>query len=159
VTWGQALYSPPEADFSVAFPAAPTVQAKPAKRSHDIGYRRYVAQEPGRAFVVAIDEYPDGQLPQLVDGGVYDHLLRDRAGDDPTRLVSTRAARLSGRPCLEGTFHEPDGVVEVVRVLMIGNTIYELTFAHPEEADQPEAAAPFFSSFKLTPASRPPAPE
>jgi hypothetical protein len=157
VAFCQALYSPPEADFSVAFPATPTVQVKPANRSHDIGRRRYVAQEPSRAFIVAIDEYPDGQLPQLVDAGVYDHLLRDRAGDNPTSLVSTKPARLSGRPCLEGTFHEADGVVEVVRVLMIGDTIYELTFAHPEEADQPEAAAAFFNSFKLTPASGPPA--
>lgn len=157
VASAQALYSPPEADFSVAFPATPTVQVKPAKRSHDIGYRRYVAQEPSRAFIVAIDEYPDGQLPQLVDGGVYDHLLRDRAGDDPTRLVSTRAARLSGRPCLEGTFKDPDGVIEVVRVLMIGDKIYQLTFAHPEEADQPEAAAAFFNSFRLTPPGGPPA--
>jgi hypothetical protein len=147
----QALYTPPEADFNVAFPSAPTVQSKPAERSHDIGRRRYVDQEPTRAFVVAIDEYPDGVLPQLVDAGVYDHILRDRAGDDPTRLVSTRAARLSGKPCLEGTFHEPDGEVEVVRVLMVGAKIYQLTYAHAEGAEQPEVAAAFFNSFKLTP--------
>jgi hypothetical protein len=157
VAAGQALYSPPEADFSIAFPATPTVQVKPAVRSHDIGRRRYVAQEPSRAFIVAIDEYPDGELPQLVDAGVYDHILRDRAGDDPTSLVSTKPARLSGRPCLEGTFREPDGVVEVVRVLMIGDKVYQLTFAHPDGADQPDAASAFFGSFKLTPASRPPA--
>jgi hypothetical protein len=155
---GQALYSPPEADFTVAFPGPPKVQVQPAIKSHDIGRRRYMAQEPSRYFVVAIDQYPDGQLPQLVDAGVYDHILRDHAGDNPTRLVSTKPARLAGRPCLEGTFHQPDGVVEVIRVLMIGDTLYELTFAHPEDADQVEAASAFFSSFKLTPANRPTGP-
>ncbi len=147
----QAVYVPPEADFNVAFPTAPTVQVKPAKRSHDVGYRRYVDQEPTRAFVVTIDAYPDGTLPQLVDGGVYDHILRDRAGDDPTRLVSTRPARLAGRPCLEGTFREANDIIEVVRVLVVGDTIYQLTYAHPDGAEQPEAAAAFFNSFHLTP--------
>ena len=154
----QALYSPPEADFSVAFPGPPRVQVEPAIKSHDIGRRRYMAQEPNGAYIVSIDEYPDGQLPQLVDAGVYDHILRDHAGDNPTRLVSTKPARLAGRPCLEGTFHQPDGVVEVIRVLVIGDRIYELTFAHSEEADRPDAASAFFGSFKLTPANRPTAP-
>ena len=149
----QALYSPPEADFAVAFPGPPKVEVTPAKRSHDITFRRYVDQEADRAFVVSIDEYPDNSLPQLVDAGVYDHLLRDRAGDDPTRLVSTRPARLAGRPCLEGTFRRPNEVVEVVRVLMIGDKIYQLIYAHEEGADKPDAAASFFSSFKITPGS------
>ncbi len=149
----QALYAPPEADFSVAFAAAPSVQVKPAKRSHDIAYRRYVDQEPTHVFIVAIDEYPDGALPQLVDAGVYDHILRDRAGDDPTRLVSTRAARLAGRPCLEGTFKNADDTVEVVRVLLVGEKVYQLTYVHPEGAEQPETAAAFFNSFRITPGS------
>jgi hypothetical protein len=148
----QALYAPPEGDFTVAFPAQPTVQVKPAKRSHDITFRRYVDQEASRAFVVAVDQYPDGSLPQLVDAGVYDHILRDRAGDDPTRLVSTRPARLAGKPCLEGTFRQPDGDIEVVRVLMVGDTLYQLTFAHPEGVDATDAASAFFNSFRIKPA-------
>ena len=145
----QALYAPPEGDFTVAFPAEPSVRVTPAKRSHDITFRRYVDQEASRAFVVAIDEYPDGALPPSADAGVYDHILRDRAGDDPTRLKSTRAARLSGKPCLEGTFNDPDGDIEVVRVLMIGDRLYQLTYVHPDGADQPEAGAAFFNSFRI----------
>jgi hypothetical protein len=149
----QAPYTPPEADFTIAFPSPPTVQVKPAKRSHDIGRRRYIDQEPTRIFTLSIDEYPDGALPQLVDAGVYDHILRDDAGDDPTRLVSTRPARLSGRPCLEGMFKNKDDTVEQVRVLMVGDRIYQLSYIHAADAEQPEAAAAFFNSFKITPGS------
>ena len=147
--WAQALYSPPEGDFSVAFAATPLAKVQPAKRSKDVTYRRYVDQEPDRALVVTVDEYPDGVLPQLVDAGVYDHVLRDRAENTGMELVSTRAARLAGRPCLEGTFKDANDTVEVVRVLMLGGRIYQLTYARAAQADQPAAAAAFFNSFKL----------
>jgi hypothetical protein len=153
VAAAQALYAPPEADFTIAFQSPPTVQVKPAERSHDIGRRRYVDQEPTHLFMVSIDEYPDGALPQLVDAGVYDHILRDHAGDNPNRLVSTRPARLSGRPCLEGFFRNPDDTVEQIRVLMIANRIYQLAYIHAQGAEQPEAAAAFFNSFKIKPGS------
>ena len=146
----QALYSPPEGDFAVAFTAAPAVQVKPAHRSRDIAFRRYVDQQPSRAFVVAIDEYPQGALPQYADAGVYDHLLRDRAENAESKLVSTRAARLAGRPCLEGTFKDDNDTVEVVRVLMIGERIYQLTYAHADGDDRPDVGAAFFGSFRIT---------
>lgn len=150
----QPLYAPPEGDFSVDFPDAPAVQTRPAHRSHDIGRRRYVAQEPARALIVAIDDYPDGVLPQSADAGVYDKMLRGRAEDDNAQLVSTRAARLSGRPCLEGTLVDMNGVVEEVRVLMVGDRIYQLTYAHPDGADPAGADTAFFGSFKITASSR-----
>ena len=145
-----SAYSPPEGDFSVAFPAEPEVQIRPAHRSHDIGRRRYVAQEPARAMIVAIDDYPDGELPQAADAGVYDKILRSRADDENAQLVSTRAARLSGRPCLEGMLVGTNGAVEEVRVLMVGDRLYQLTYVHPDGADPAGADATFFGSFKIT---------
>jgi hypothetical protein len=147
----EQAYSPPEGDFSVAFPAAPTVRVRPAVKSHDIGYRSYVDEDSTGAFVVAVDEYPPDSLPQLVDAGVYDHFLRNRAESASSQLVSTRPARLSGKPCLEGTFKGANDVVEVVRVLKVGDRVYELTYAHADGAEQPGAAQAFFASFKLTP--------
>jgi hypothetical protein len=145
-----SLYAPPEADFTVAFPSPPTAEVKPAKRSKDVAFRRYIAREPLGAFVVAIDEYPPNALPQLADGGVYDHLLRNRAEDGGRQLISTRAARLSGKPCLEGTFKTDDGTVEVVRVLIVGEKLYQITFVHADGDDQPAVANAFFGSFKIT---------
>lgn len=147
-----ALYSPPEADFSIAFGGPPQVQVKAAKRSKDIGFRRYVDQAPQRALIVAVDQYPDGGLPQLVDAGVYDRILRGHADDSGQKLVSTRPARLSGRPCLEGTFADTEGAIEIVRVLIIKDRLWRLTYAHAEgDPAAPAAAAAFFGSFKLAP--------
>jgi hypothetical protein len=145
----QALYSPPEGDFSVAFDGAPSVQAQPAKKSRDVGFRRYVDQSGARALVVAIDQYPQGGLPQLVDAGVYDHLLRDHAESSGAQLVFTKPARLAGKPCLEGAFKDSNDEVELVRVLIIGDRIWRLTYAYPAAVDQAGAPNAFFSSFKI----------
>lgn len=147
---GQALYSPPEGDFQVAFPDPPSVQSRPAVRSHDIAARRYVDQQQSRAMVVAVNDYPDGELPAAADAGVYDRMLRNRADGESSRLVSTRAARLSGRPCLEGVILDPGGTQEIVRILMIGSRVWELTYALPDGVDAQGADAAFFDSFKIT---------
>jgi hypothetical protein len=146
----QAVYSPPEGDFSVAFAAPPKVEAHPPNRSKDIGYRRYVEADNAHAFVVSVDEYPEGGAPLSAGAGVYDRLLRGHAEDSGAQLVSTRPARLAGRPCLEGTFKDDNEVVEVIRVLIVGNRLWRLTWVHPDGADQDAAANAFFGSFKLT---------
>lgn len=146
----QSLYVPPEGDFSVAFPAAPSVTSQPAHRSHDVAHRRYVEQEPSRVMIVAIDDYPDGELPQSADAGIYDKILRDKAEDEKAQLVSTRAARLAGKPCLEGTLTDANGVVQEVRVLLIGDRMYQLTYVHPDGVDPAGADAAFFASFRIT---------
>ncbi len=145
----QALFAPPEGDFSVAFPKPPTAQARPAKRMNDVAVRRYVDQEPARAFVVALELYPQGSLPPSPNGAVYDRLLRTHAEDSSSELVSTRAARLAGRPSLEGTFKDADGNVEIVRLLMLADCIYRLSYARAADLEDPGAADAFFASFKL----------
>lgn len=146
----QVLYAPPEGDFTVAFPQPPSAQSRPANRSKDVAARRYVSQQPSRALVVAIDDYPDGMLPSTADAGVYEHMLLTRAEGDQGRLISTRAARLAGRPCLEGAIMGATGDMEIVRILMIGERVYQLTYALPEGADPAGADAAFFNSFKIT---------
>jgi hypothetical protein len=144
----QSLYSPAEGDFEIAFPAAPEIQSKPANRSKDVAARRYVVQEPSRAMIVAINDYPDGDLPAAANGGVYDRMLRNRADSEDARLISTKPARLSGRPCLEGAI-ESKGAIEIVRILMDGDRVWELTYALPEGADPAGADAAFFGSFRI----------
>lgn len=146
----QVLYSPPEGDFSVAFAQAPHVASKPANRSKDIAVRRYVDQGPSRALVVSIEDFPDGDLPAAADGGVYDRMLRSYADNNDGRLIATKPARLAGRPCLEGEILEHSaGTTDIVRILMIGDRIYQLTYAMPEEADPHGADAAFFNSFRI----------
>ena len=146
----QARYAPPEGDFSVVFPATPTVQTRPAERSKDIGLRRYTVDTAAEAFVVAIDVYPPDILPRSPNGGVYDHLLRTFAEDGDTQLISTRPARLAGLPCLEGTYADKNDNGEIVRVLVIGDVIWKLTYAHAADVTGRDAADAFFASFKLT---------
>ena len=143
-------WAPPEADFSVAFATAPTVQTRPAERSKDIARRRYVDNERGEAFVVSSETYPPDILPHYPDAGVYDRMLQTFADDDGgERLVSTRPARLAGRPCLEGTFADKEDNGEIVRVLVVGDVIWKLTYAHVADLTDRAAADAFFASFKL----------
>ena len=145
-----APFTPPEGDFSVAFPGPPSAHAAPAKRMSDVAYRRYVDQERDRAFIVDVAAYPEGDLPPSPDGAIYDRLMRSHADEDSSKLVSTRAARLAGRPCLEGTFTDPQGNIEVMRVLMVGDRIFKLSYAYADGVEDPAAPAAFFGSFKLT---------
>ena len=146
----QTLYSPPEGDFSVAFGRDPKVISKPANRSKDVAVRRYVDQGSSRALVVSIEDFPDGDLPTAADGGVYDRMLRSYADNNDGRLVSTRPARLAGKPCLEGEIDEhSSGSTDIVRILMIGDRIYQLTYALPEGVDPQGADAAFFNSFRI----------
>ena len=146
----QITYRAPEGDFVIDFPMAPTVETRPAHRSHDVALRRYEDNENSRAFSVRIEEYPDNALPPSPNGATYDRLLRSYAGDDPTSLKSTRPARLSGRPCLEGVFVDMEGDTRVVRVLMLGERIYQVAYIHAEGADEPGVAEAYFGSFKIT---------
>ena len=148
-TAAQDPYRSPEGDFAAAFPLAPTAQTRPARRSNDIAQRRYVDEEDGRTFMVTVDEYPQNILPSAPDEGVYDRLLRSYAKADPNSLKSTRPTRLAGRPCLEGTYVDPDGNVQIIRVLMLGDRIYQVTYVHAAGVDAPGAGEAFFSSFKL----------
>ncbi len=146
----QALYSPPEGDFQIAFPDAPQVAIRPANRSKDIASRSYVDQQQSRAMIVSIRDFPPGNLPPSADGGVYDRVLRNLAEERMGRLIGTRPARLAGRPCLEGQIMDADGAVEISRVLIIGDRLYELTYALPEGVEAQGADAAFFASFRLT---------
>ena len=145
----QSLYSPPEGDFQIAFPDAPQVQSRPANRSKDIAARRYVVEQPGRALIVAIDDYPQGNLPASANSTVYERLLQTHADNEDGRLLDTKAARLSGLPCLEGSI-ETKGAVEIIRVLLIGDRVWELTYAMPEGVDPQGRDNAFFNSFKIT---------
>ncbi len=149
----QSLYSPPEGDFQVAFPEMPTVQSKPANRSKDVAARRYVVEERGRALIVAIDDYPQGELPPAADSAVYERLLRGRAEDENGRVLDTKAARLAGRPCLEGSIETKGGALEIVRILLIGDRVWALTYAVPEDVDPAGADSAFFGSFRITKSS------
>ena len=147
----QALYSPPEGDFSIAFPDKPQVQSRPANRSKDVAIRRYVDDQPSRVMTLSIEDYPDSALPSAANAGIYDHMLRNRADDRDEQLISTRAPRLGGKPCLEGRFTDKTGNIEIVRVLLIGDRVYQLTYAMPEGAEPNGADAAFFNSFRITP--------
>jgi hypothetical protein len=146
----QDIFRAPEGDFAVAFPMAPTVQSKPARRSKDVAQRRYVDDENGRVFSVGIDEYPDGVLPPSPTESTYDRVLNMLAGDDPQSLKSTRPARLSGKPCLKGHFEDMDGDVRIVRVLIIGDRVYQVSYIHAENVDPPGESDAFFNSFRIT---------
>jgi len=145
----QDAFRASEGDFTVVFPMTPTVQNRPAHRSNDIAERRYVDEENGRTFMVTVDEYPQDVLPPEPNEAIYDRLLRSYAKTDPASLKSTRPTRLAGKPCLEGTYMDPDGNVQMIRVLMLGERIYQVTYIHADGVDAPGAGDAFFNSFKI----------
>ena len=146
----QDAYRPAEGDFTAAFPMAPAVQTQPARRSHDVASRRYVDEEDGKAYMVSVDEYPPGVLPPAPNEAIYDKILQSFVHDDPQSLKSTRPARLSGRPCLEGIFINADGEVQTTRVLIIGDRLYRVSYSHVDGVDPPGVKDAFFSAFRIT---------
>ncbi len=148
--WTQDGFHPAEGDFTAAFPATPAVQTQPARRSKDVGYRRYLDEENGSAFMVSVDEYPPGVLPPAPNEAIYDRILKSLAKDDPESLKSTRPARLSGRPCLEGLYQNAEGAIQVARVLIIGDRIYRVSYTHNDGVDPPGVQDAFFNGFKIT---------
>ena len=147
--FAQDPYRASEGDFVVVFPMAPAVQSRPAHRSNDIAERRYADEENGRTFMVTVDEYPQNVLPPEPNEAIYDRLLRSYAKADPASLKSTRPTRLAGRPCLEGAYMDADGNVQLIRVLMLGDRIYQVTYIHADGVDAPGAGDAFFNSFRI----------
>ncbi len=99
--------------------------------------------------MVTVDEYPQNVLPPEPNEAVYNRLLESYAKADPASLKSTRPTRLAGRPCLEGAYMDGDGNVQLIRVLMLGDRIYQVTYIHADGVDSPGAGDAFFNSFKI----------
>lgn len=144
----EPLFSPVENDFSVAFVAAPKVQP-PSTNDKAVGaFRQYVAQQGGETFALTVDAYPASFTAPAPTQATYQRLSWAHAREANAAVVAERPAMLSGRPGWEGTYRTSAGNIEVRRILMVGNRIYQLS----DTASQVGARAEdFFSSFRISP--------
>lgn len=146
-------YVPRQADFRLAFPGEIQVaaDASTANDPDEAQFRRYVSDRDGDHFELTIDRYPAGIRAPAPTRAIYERLLWAHVQEGGGTLSDARPATLSSIPCYQATFTRPNGQVEVRRVLMLGDSVYQLSYAG---ARVPEAAAnEFFGSFRLTASS------
>ena len=154
VCWAQMAmaetrFSPVEGDFSVCFPSAPTAESQAATSVDDSGFRRYVSVEGKRTYTIVVDQYPKNIRVPAPTAATYQRLLWSRAHEGASKMVSSRPALLAKLPSWEGTYVLPDGRAEVVRVLVLGDRIYQVSFIHDGQGNSDSAAARLFESFQI----------
>lgn len=144
----QAAYSPPERDFSAAFPKPPTVHAGGATDpSKPGGDRSYVDDEGDHGFLVAVSQFRDGVVPAAPDAGFYQRALDIFIKASGSDKQSSRPVSLAGRPAVEGVIRTPDGSVMAVRLVAKGNRVYTVAWAHPAAVTSTVDGDHFFDSF------------
>ncbi len=144
----QTPFSPTERDFSVAFVAAPTVQA-PSSVEDTVGsFRRYATEEGGEAFVLTVDAYPAGFSAPAPTRAIYQRLAWAHANEPGVSMIGEGPALVSGLPGWEGTYRTADGRTEFRHILMVANRIYQLSDIGAATSANAEA---FFDSFKVSP--------
>lgn len=144
--YAQAAYTAPEGDFSAAFPAAPTVNAEAPATRNDPGFRSYLVEQDGRAFLVSIDEYPQAIPVPSPSPVAYTLLLRAHAKETSATLSQTREVSIAGRKAMEGSYLKPDGGLELRRVLMVGRQVFQVSFSGPAGGEAEGQA--FVESFR-----------
>jgi hypothetical protein len=146
----QQAFTPLENDFVVAFAAPPTVQREMQGGKDAGGLRRYVAEQAGETFVLTIDQYPAHIQVPVASKAIYERLIWAHAHDVGMTFVSDRPALLSNLPCWEGTYRTADGKIEVRRILMLGDSVYQLSDVRPQDQAANVNGESFFGSFKIT---------
>ena len=145
----EPTFSPPEHDFSIGFAATPVAQSSFPHGKSDGGSRRYVAELDGQVFALTVDQYPAHIRVPAPTKEVYQRLLWAHADATGFALVSERPSLLSNLPCWEGVYRTADGRIEVRRVLMQGDSIYQVSETLADGVKDAASGEPFFSSFRI----------
>ena len=143
-------FESPSQDFRVAFPTPPQLSGHTPANDDDSGSWTYAVRLNGRAFTVRIDQYPNRIRVPAPDPHTYELLLRAHAEENSSRLVSMKSVDVGGLTGLEGDFVGANGAGELMRVLMVGRRIYQLSYVLPEGDGGGEQGDGFLTSFRLT---------
>ena len=142
-------YTSPERDFSVAFPAAPKIDAHPAQNQDASAYWIYSAERHGGAFLVRVDQYPAGIPVPEPTRRIYELLLGAHAKESSSRLISIQSVPLGAFPSLQGVFTDDTGAIEKRRVVMAGHRLYQIFYTHAERTEVSAVGDAFLASFQI----------
>jgi len=143
-------FESPGQDFRVSFPTPPQLTGHAPADDDDSGSWIYAVRLDGRSFMVRIDQYPNRIHVPAPDQGTYRLLLRAHAQESSSRLVSEKPVDVGGFAGMEGDFVAANGSDELVRVLMVGRRIYQLSCVLPPGDRGGEQGDGFLSSFQIT---------
>jgi len=136
--------------FRVAFPAAPIVKrGKQRTEIGDILTTRYSAGDGAEAvYDLTYNDYPRQGIAKLSADRLMDAVLDGLVYQSKGKLVSEKpfaAGNFTGR---EHDIEGQDGMRYRIRLLLVGNRLYQLTAMArpPARADERK----FFNSFQLT---------
>ena len=143
-------FESPSQDFRVSFPTMPLMTGHAPADDDDSGSWIYAVRLNGRSFMVRIDQYPNHIRVPAPNQRTYELLLRAHAEESSSRLVLVKPVEVAGLAGLQGDFVDARGADELVRVLMVGRRIYQLSYTLPPGGDGGEQGDGFLTSFQIT---------
>ncbi len=143
-------FESPSQDFRVTFPTPPQLTGHAPANDDDSGSWTYAVRLNGRGFTVRIDQYPNRIRVPAPNPRTYELLLRAHAEENSSRLVSMKPVEVGGLAGLEGDFVGANGGGELMRVLMVGRRIYQLSYVLPAGDVDVEQGDGFLTSFQIT---------
>ena len=146
----QAEATAPLADFIVAFPTPPSVQAHEPETGNDSGSWTYVCVQDRVTMRVQIDQFPANIRVPAPTATMYEMLLRTYAAKTGARLLSSHPVQMGEFSGLEGQFQDDRGGGETRRVLMVGRRVFQISYSQPDDSNTDNAQR-FLASFQIKP--------
>ena len=147
----QLDYVSPEGDFSVGFPGPPEVAGRAPESDTAPGFWTYRAQDDHAAYQVRVDVYPKAIRVPAPNPRTYEFILRAHATESSGQLVSTAPVQIGDRVGMEGVFTYPSGLTEVLRVVMAGHRVYQVTYTQADAGAPVGQGGAFLGSFVFIP--------
>jgi hypothetical protein len=143
-------FSPEGGGFTVEMPCKPQQQSTAVETpAGPVNLMVYLCRTANRAYMVGYSDYsfPDmkEKAESLLDGAREGALKKGN-----NRLVSELSISLDGHPGRELRMEAPNGPRMRVRMILVGNRLYQIGVVTPKvEMDAPEIGK-FLDSFRLT---------
>ncbi len=135
--------------FKIELPGEAKAEITPPK-PNGRAESRYVVDQGDTAYVVAVDDYPPGQLthanPNVLLDAAQNAVLKGLHG----KLREEQPIRISGYPGRQIIFDTPDHNTGKVRIFVVRNRLYQTWYLGPTGQETRPAIDRFLDSFQLT---------
>lgn len=147
---GWSEYRSVEGRYRIEMPGTPELETDPVEMlDREVPMIQAIVALPKATYLAAYMDFPSEVLRDLAPGKVLEN-ARDGALDG-SRLLSDRVLTVAGSPAREYVIEQDRGVVLVMRILLVGERLYQMvvvTTAPGGAAEHPDTRR-FIDSFAL----------
>ncbi|MDB5488927.1 MAG: hypothetical protein JWQ58_2642 [Reyranella sp.] len=149
-SWSE--YRSVEGRYRIDMPGTPELETDPVEmEDQEVDMIQAIVTGPDATYLAAYMDFPTELLRGLPPHKVLEN-ARDGAADGFT-LRSDRTLTVAGSPAREYVIEQPEGVVLVMRIVLVGARLYQMvvvTIPPGGTADRPDTRR-FIDSFALIP--------